>query len=211
MCENDCIKIYLKLYGVDGMSHLNLYTTEEQMLQGLRLGSEEAFEVIFKKHWRPLYNQAFAKIQSREEAEEIVQSIFSTLWEKRDSFLITNLSFYLQTAVRNRVINHIRQKVTQRKYWDYYKNFIPQQKEDTENAVIYTDLSEAMENAVSKLPKKSQQVFRLSRMEGRSTSEIANRLKLSEKAIQYHLTKSLKELRIQLKDFILCLMLFTGL
>ena len=190
------------------MSHLNLYTTEEQMLQGLRLGSEHAFEAIFKKHWRPLYNQAYSKVQSREEAEEIVQSIFSTLWEKRDSFLITNLSFYLQTAVRNRVINHIRQRVTQRKYWDYYKNFIPQQKDDTENTVIYDDLSQAIEHAVSKLPKKSQQVFRLSRIEGRSTSEIANRLKLSEKAIQYHLTKSLKEIRIHISDFILTILLF---
>jgi RNA polymerase sigma-70 factor (ECF subfamily) len=65
-----------------------------------------------------------------------------------------------------------------------------------------------VEVAVSRLPEKSQQVFRLNRLEGKSIREIANLMKLSEKAIEYHLTKSLKELRIHLKDFILALFIF---
>ena len=67
--------------------------------------------------------------------------------------------------------------------------------------VVYDDLSEAVEQAVNKLPEKSREVFRLSRLEGRSKKEIAKLLQLSEKAIEYHLTKSLKELRVQLKDY----------
>ena len=191
------------------MSSLNHhYNTEEEMLRGLRSGKEAAFEQIFKTHWHQLYCSAYYKVQSHQEAEEIVQSIFSTLWEKRESLLITNLAAYLQIAVRNRVINQIRGKITQRKYWEYYKNFIPQDKEITEDTVMYDDLSDAVEVAVSRLPQKSQQVFRLNRLEGKSIREIANLMKLSEKAIEYHLTKSLKELRVHLKDFILLLSVF---
>src|SRR5688572_30282792 len=121
------------------MSNLNLYKSEEEMLRGLRAGKEAAFEQIFRKHWHQLYCTAYFKVQSHPEAEEIVQSIFSALWEKRESLLITNLSAYLQIAVRNRVINHIRGKITQRKYWEYYKHFIPQDMEITEDTVMYED------------------------------------------------------------------------
>jgi RNA polymerase sigma-70 factor (family 1) len=185
------------------MPYLNLHTSDEKLLQDLRLDSEEAFEGIFKKYWQVLLNQARVKLQSQEEAEEIVQNIFSSLWEKRHSQEINNLSNYLQISVRNRIINQIRQKITQRKYWEYYRNFVPMANDETGDAVIYNDLSESVQRAIQKLPQKSQQVFRLSRIEGQSTSEIARRLNLSEKAIQYHLTQSLKSLRLQLKDFIL--------
>jgi len=168
----------------------------------------QTFEQIFKKHWHQLYCIAYFKVQSHQEAEEIVQSIFSALWEKRGSLLITNLSAYLQMAVRNRVINHIRGRITQRKYWEYYKAFIPQDKEITEDTVMYDDLADAVEVAVRRLPEKSQRVFRLNRLEGKSIREIAALMKLSEKAIEYHLTKSLKELRVHLKDFILVFVIF---
>ena len=175
--------------------------TEEDLMENFRKGSPDAFEKIFKSHWHRLYTIARSKVQSHEEAEEIVQGIFSSLWEKRASLLITNLSYYLVTALRNKIIDDIRAKITQRKYWDYYKNFIPQQKNVTDDLVIFDDLSGAFEQAVNRLPEKSREIFRLSRLEGRSKQEIAKLLQLSEKAIEYHLTKSIKELRSQLKDY----------
>jgi RNA polymerase sigma-70 factor (ECF subfamily) len=142
-------------------------------------------------------------LQSREEAEEIVQGIFVNLWEKRETLLITNLSFYLQKAVRNRVINQIRSKITQRKYWEHYRQHMPLQKESADDMAICNDLEHVVDEVVNKLPEKSREVYRLNRVEGQSVSEIASRLNLSEKAIEYHLTKSLKELRVHLKNFLL--------
>jgi RNA polymerase sigma-70 factor (family 1) len=191
---------------MSGLNHNDF--TEEELVRGLREGNEAAFEAIYKKYWHQLYCAAYSKTQLHPEAEEIVQNIFSTLWEKRQTLLITNLSGYLQVSVRNRIINHIRERITQRKYWEYYKTFIPQQKESTADTVMYDDLAEAVEVAVNRLPEKSRQVFRLNRLEGKSIHEIANLMKLSEKAIEYHLTKSIKELRMHLKDFILVLVLY---
>lgn len=172
------------------------------LLTDLRSGSVKAFEQIFKRHWEPLYRNARIKLGSHEEAEEIIQSIFSGLWEKRRTLLITNLTNYLHTALRNRILNNIRDKIPQEKYWAYYKAFIPQQQDMTDQVVAFDDLNEAVELAVRHLPEKSRVVFKLSRLEGRSNAEIAELLKVSEKAIEYHLTKSIKELKVHLKDFI---------
>lgn len=191
------------------MSNLNHREfTEEELIRGLRDGSQVAFETIYKQYWHRLYMTAYSKVESHAEAEEIVQNIFSTLWEKRQALLITNLGGYLQISVRNRIINHIRGRITQRKYWEYYKNYIPTDRESTADTVMYDDLAEAVEVAVNRLPEKSRQVFRLNRLEGKSIREIANLMKLSEKAIEYHLTKSIKELKVHLKDFILALAIY---
>lgn len=175
---------------------------EALLVAGLRSGCVRSFEQIFKRYWQPLYRSARTKLLSHEEAEEVIQAIFSTLWEKRESLLISNLTYYLNTALRNRILNIIRDRIPQEKYWNYYKQFIPVQENITDQAVALDELHDAVEEAVSHLPEKSREVFKLSRLEGRSNAEIANLLKVSEKAIEYHLTKSLKELRLHLKDFI---------
>lgn len=191
------------------MSNLNHREfTEEELIRGLRDGSQLAFEAIYKLYWHRLYMTAYSKVESHAEAEEIVQNIFSALWEKRHMLLITNLGAYLQISVRNRIINHIRGKITQRRYWEYYKNYIPIGRESTSDTVMYDDLADAVEVAVNRLPEKSRQVFRLNRLEGKSIREIANLMKLSEKAIEYHLTKSIKELKVHLKDYILLFAVF---
>jgi RNA polymerase sigma-70 factor (family 1) len=176
---------------------------DEVLLAELRKGDPKAFEGIFRKYWQELYVIAKGKLLSHDDAEEIIQSIFSTLWEKRTSLIIRDLSHYLHVCVRNGVLNHIRTNLTKEKYWSHYKAFLPEHNDVTEQAVAFEELDHALRNAVNSLPEKSRQVFRLSRVEGKSNAEIANMLALSEKAIEYHLTKSLKNLKVLLKDYIL--------
>jgi RNA polymerase sigma-70 factor (ECF subfamily) len=183
------------------MPNQNHYN-EKLLLDNLRKGCVHSFERIFRKHWEPLYRTAKAKLRSHEEAQEVIQNVFSTLWEKRESHDIQNLSHYLQASVRNRVLNIIRDKLPREKYWNYYKTFIPRQADVTEELIAFADLSDAVQVAVSHLPEKSRQVFELSRIEGRSNAEIAGLLNVSEKAIEYHLTRSLRALRLHLKDYI---------
>jgi RNA polymerase sigma-70 factor (family 1) len=183
------------------------HENESILLEQMRNGNVAAFEAIFNSYWHQLYTHAKNKLGSHDEAEDVIQNIFSALWEKRETLLITDLSYYLHTAVKNRILNLLRSKVTQQKYWDYYKAFIPQHLPLTDNVVAYDDLQEAVGEAVNLLPEKSREVFKLSRMEGRTNAEIANLLNLSEKAIEYHLTRSLRKLRLHLKDFIFVLLL----
>ena len=179
------------------------HSTERELLNDLRNGSAAAFEQIFQQHWKRLYNIARTKLVKDAEAEDAVQAVFSNLWEKRSHLLITDLSAYLTAALKNRIINIIRLRITEEKYRDYYKTFIPSQTNNTQQEVSYNEIQDVVTEVVSHLPEKSRKVFKLSRMEGRSNAEIANLLHLSEKSIEYHLTKSLKELRLHLKDYIL--------
>ena len=146
---------------------------------------------------------AYCRVRSREAAEEIVQNLFMSLWDKRTTLSINNISSYLYAAVRHKVLNVIESEAVHRKYWDYYKNFIPHHENVTERTVEFNELLEAIEERMEYLPEKSKRVFTLNRLEGHSVTEIARTLNLSEKAIQYHLTRSLKQLRLHLKDFII--------
>ncbi|MEO7992325.1 MAG: RNA polymerase sigma-70 factor [Chryseolinea sp.] len=180
-----------------------IHHTEEQLLEAIRIDNEKAFAELFRRYWRKAHGLAHSKVHSKEVAEEIVQDLFITLWNKRATLQINNFSSYLYTTVKNRSLNYIEACIVREKYWTYYKAFVPQFEESTEKAVAYDELVEAIENEMNHLPEKSKKVFRLNRLEGRSIPEIATALNLSEKAIEYHITRSLKQLRLHLKDYIL--------
>jgi len=180
---------------------------DQELLKGFQRGDKAAFEEIFNRYWHRMYNVANRTLRSHEESEEVVQELFTILWQQKSTLRILDVSAYLTGAVKKRVIDKIRSKLVHEKYWNYYSAFGSDHGQDTENTVCFNELSHELEKAINKLPVKSQQVFRLNRLEGRTVSEIAKFLKLSERAIEYHLTKSIRELRIYLKDFMLLLLI----
>lgn len=182
---------------------------DDDLIKALRLGDKRAFEIIFDRYWFKLYHVAYSRLKSREEAEEIVQDIFTSIWKNHDTLLISNLSFYLFASVRKRTINTLRSKLTHQKYWDYYSRFFKDYAESTEEDLQLAELNNEIEKAILKLPEKSQAVFRLNRIQGLSVGEIAESLHTPQRTIEHHLTRSIRELRIHLKDYIL-LALYTA-
>lgn len=189
------------------MSILSSYTDHE-LLEAIRNDDEKAFRELFRRYWRKVRDMAYARVRSKDVTEEIVQDLFVSLWNKRASLSVNNLPAYLFTSVKHRVLNYVESQLVRKKHWEYYKKFIPLQENSTQQVVEFSELMEAIEDGIGHLPEKSKKVFRLNRLEGRSIPEIADILNLSEKAIQYHLTKSLKKLRLHLKDYILTIYLF---
>lgn len=182
--------------------------SDQQLVETLNKGSDKAFDALYNRYWYKAYRAAYGKVKSKEIAEEIVQDIFMSLWDNRGSLVIINFSNYLMTAIRYRAVDFIRSKLVQRKYWDYYKSYIPQTDNSTEKKVAFNELMNNIEEGMVKVPEKSKKIFYLNKLEGKSVKEIARILHLSEKAIEYHLTKSLKELKLHLKDFIFFIILF---
>lgn len=177
--------------------------TDLELLEAIRCNDEEAFAELFKRYWKKVHNMAYQRVRSEEVTAEIVQDLFIALWDKRASHSITHLPSYLYSAVKNKALNYMAAQVVRKNYWDYCKKFFLDRDNATENTVEFDELMEAIETGIEHLPEKSQKVFRLNRLEGRSIPEIADTLNLSEKAIQYHLTQSLKKLRLHLKDYII--------
>lgn len=181
---------------------MSLYTDHE-LLEAIRRDDRGAFGEIFRRYWEAVYSRTFPKVRSEAVTQEIVQDTFITLWDKRASLFIHNLPSYLYAAAKNKVLNYIDAQLVRRRYWDYYRQFVPTGEESTANMVAYDELVEMIRDGMEGLPEKSRRIFRLNRLEGHSVAEIAALLNLSEKAIQYHLSQSVKKLRLHLKDYVL--------
>lgn len=182
--------------------------TDHELITALKQGNERAFDELFRRHWNKAFEVAFGKVKSKALAEEIVQDIFMDLWNKRDSISIQSFTQYLFASVKYQALNKIRSQLVHQKYWDYYKAFIPQADNATEKIVDFHDLLNTIEKRLDQLPKKTRAIFYLNRLEGKSLKEIAGILKLSEKAIEYHLNRSLKELKVYLRNTFLFFLYF---
>lgn len=182
--------------------------TDKELITALKQGNERAFDEIFRRYWNRAFEVAYGKVKSKALAEEIVQDIFMDLWNKRHSISIESFGKYLFTSIKYQALNKIRSQLVHQKYWDYYKTFIPQVDDTTEKTVHFHDLLDTIEKRLDQLPKKTKAVFYMNRFEGKSLNEIARLLNLSEKAIEYHLSRSLKELKIYLRDTLLFLALY---
>lgn len=178
------------------------------LVRGLRRGDDPAFAEIYRRYGFYLIELAFRKVNSREAAEEIVQDLFAALWHKRATTDIQKLKEYLTTAVKYRVINLIKTKLTHAGYVAYCQTHATEADHRTEEDLAAADLALALRLGVAHLPGHTREVFQLSRLEHQTVPQIAVRLKLSPKAVEYHLTRALKSLRISLKDFLVLIVGF---
>ena len=97
---------------------------EEMLLKLLKASDEKAFKEIYTRYWTQLYKSAYHKTRRHDVAEEIVQNIFVTLWEKRTTSSILHLESYLQTAVKYHVINYFKSFLVKEKYLKSLKESI---------------------------------------------------------------------------------------
>lgn len=185
--------------------------TDEQLLAIVRDGNEGAYAELFNRHWERVYSMVYSRVRDRAETEGMTQEIFMKLWDKRSDLTIDNFAAYLYTCVKHRCINYIESKIARKRHWERYKVYLPVQDDATDKVVAFNDLREALEKGLSTIPEKSKLIFRLNRFEGHSVKEIAGQMNLSEKAIQYHLTRSVKELRVYLKEFLSLAILFLSI
>ncbi len=181
--------------------------THKMLLEGLKNGDHDAYKAVFDLYWDPLFSYALRKIKSSEDAKEIVQSLFLQLWEGRERIDDVNLDHFLKVCIRNKCVDFIRRQLLQGRYTEHCRNYTAIAAWETQNAISVNEIARQVEFGLKYLPEKSQQVFRLSRFEGYSTREIADEIQLSEKSVQYHLTKAMKVMKVCLKDFILTYLL----
>ena len=180
---------------------MNKLLTDEQLVIKLIEGSKPAFGEIYDRYWYKLFCIAYHQIGTREEAEELVHDLFESLWNRRMESNIRHLSSYMVISMKHLITNFIKSEITWRKYKEYILMQKMHEASITEQDVEFTDLSAAVDNALKKLPEKTSRIFQLSRFENQSVKEIAKDLNLSEKAVEYHITKSLRILKDHLSIY----------
>lgn len=174
--------------------------SDNDLVAYLQQGSQKAFEEIYTRYWYRLFGVAYQSLGTKEEAEELVQDIFENLWKKRQESIIQHLGAYLVVSTKHRCTNYIKSQINFRKFQEYQIfHEIQQQSQSGEAVIHFTDLAEAVEKAMKNLPEKTCEIFKKSRFESMSVKEIALHFDLTEKAVEYHITKSLRVLKEELK------------
>jgi RNA polymerase sigma-70 factor (family 1) len=161
-----------------------------------------AFKEIYARYWMGIYKAAYTKIYHKELAEELTQNLFVDLWRRRETITINSLDCYLFGSLKYSIINHYKSQLVKEKYQDHLNGQKQNITNSTDDLVLVNDLSKALNQGIALLPKKTGEIFKLSRIDNRSTKEISQQLNISEKVVEYHITQSIKSMRFHLKEYL---------
>jgi RNA polymerase sigma-70 factor (ECF subfamily) len=154
------------------------------------------FEQVFKDNWELMYQSAYSKIGDQCVVEDMLQEIFVDIWQRRASLEIqTGIKGYLLTAVKYQVMKYFDELTKIRKQ----SNTFLSESFYEEDIFGFDELYKEIEIALEMLPPRAQLVFRMSKLEGYSVDEIAEKLTISPQTVHNQLSKSLKIIRGELK------------
>jgi RNA polymerase sigma-70 factor (ECF subfamily) len=171
----------------------------EQLDHKATVLTEAVFTRVYNTHARQLLRTCFQVLQDSNAAQEVVQDVFTSLWEKRQSRRIEgDIGHYLVRAVRLRSFQYLRNRVAHEAHEANYTRCRAQSEYCTENMVQFRSLSECVRRAVCAMPRQCREVFTLKRDAGLPNREIAAKLALSEKTVENHITRAHKFLKIRL-------------
>lgn len=168
------------------------------------------FDDLFRAYYKSLRAYAYRYVGDLYIAEDIVQDVFSQLWEKKDNISnIESLRSYLFTSVYNRVCNYFKHKkveavFAEKEHTNHARLEACYQQKilDNSDSLLVHELEDKISDAVHNLPDVCKKVFLLSREKGLKNLEIAELLDINIKTVEKHITKALAFLRTQLKDYI---------
>ena len=182
---------------------------KDQLALRIKLGDEQAFELLFRKYYVRLCGFANKFLNDPEEAREIVQEVFMKIWEGREDIdPEDSLQSYLFKIAQNNSLNRLRKLKVESRYVEILKLVYIDNSDFSSYESIFTrELSDNIARAISTIPPKCKRVFELSRMEGLKYSEIARLLNISVKTVEAQMSKALNILRLELKDYLEILIL----
>jgi RNA polymerase sigma-70 factor (ECF subfamily) len=170
---------------------------EAELCQLLKKDDMNAFEEMYERYFILLLNIAFKRLQSREDALELVQDVFVQLYLRRNHLEHTyNIGGYLQTMLKNKIIDRFREQLVRKKH--IYR--LQQMKAESEPGVPedvmdVKMLEQQINTVINQLPGKCREVFLLSRINNLSHQAIAEKLNISVSTVEKHIVKALKIVR----------------
>ncbi|WP_431241775.1 RNA polymerase sigma-70 factor [Flavobacterium sp. P21] len=179
--------------------------TDEELVELLKSGKDKAFDELYFRYRDILVRFVYLRMKSVAISEEIVQEVFTSIWERRKTIVIQkSFAAYIYTSVRYMTLDYFKSHSVTDQYIQEVldKNTISFSSHNvTEDFIYYEELQKAVDKATMLLPKKSKEVFILSRIKHYSNKEIADELNVSIETVKYHITYSLKFMRTYLGEF----------
>jgi RNA polymerase sigma-70 factor (ECF subfamily) len=181
--------------------------TDEDLAGLLHRRDESAFMEIYNRHWKLLYTSVYAVLRDSEQSKDIVQEVFVSIWTNADKQPITHLKAYLQQACRFQVYKQLQRKKNDASFYDR----LSKATSDiiTENGALEKEYHLQVRKVIASLPDIYRETFLLSREDNLTYKQIAERLHISEKAVEKRMSKSLQFLRetIGLSPFMMAMLI----
>jgi RNA polymerase sigma-70 factor (ECF subfamily) len=170
--------------------------TDEQLLQLMASDNREAFTELYNRYWDKTFAVAYHRLDDEHEAEEVVQEVFLSIWQRRANLKLTHtMATYLSVAVKYRVINHLDRQYRKQQHLDELTFTSTETEDSTMQWLEEKELRKRLDHSISQLPEKCRIVFLLSRDENKTYAEIAAELGISQKTVEAHMSKALGTLR----------------
>lgn len=161
----------------------------------LHIKSKKDFENVYNTYWEKVYAVCYNNTRKLELSQGMTQEIFKSLWERRDTLQINKIENYLVRAAKLKVSEYYRNKAIREKNLNIACQNYCDVANCTEDDMAFTILLEELDVLVEKLPCRCKDVFKMSREQGLTNKQIANQLQITERAVEYHISKALKFLK----------------
>jgi RNA polymerase sigma-70 factor (family 1) len=172
---------------------------ETAVLQQLSEGSEPAFRVLYERYHATIYRTALRFLQSPTLAEDTVQEVFSSIWQRREEMAhVKVLDAYIKTMARNQVYTFLRAISFEHKHQGRYLLLSESSIDNCDFGVLDDQNERLLKSILNSLPARQLEVYELSRNEGLSLEGIAERLNISPGTAKNHLVRALQNIRQQL-------------
>lgn len=183
---------------------------DKNLIKGIKKDDGKAFEELFKRYFASLHNYAAFYTRSSQMAEDMVHDIFYKIWDTRKTLNIhTSIKSYLFRSVHNNCIQYLRHlkviKEHNRKHEARLQEALMMNRlyfETGLSKLMEKEIGELVKEAISRLPDKTREIFLMSRDRHLKNPEIAQMLYVTNKAVEYHITRALLIIRQELKDYL---------
>ena len=176
--------------------------SDNELIDLLKESDHAAYTEIYNRYFYLIFTHAYKKLRDQEQAKDIVQDIFATLWFKRkDNLPMSNLAGYLYTATRNRIFDLFAHQQVQLKHIDSLREYLNTHTSvPTDHRIRENELLFYIEKQIQALPQKMRKVFELSKKDHLSNREIALHLNVTESNVSQHVNNAMRILRTKLTN-----------
>jgi RNA polymerase sigma-70 factor (family 1) len=168
--------------------------TDDTLLALMANDDKDAFTILYRRYWESMFVTAAKALRSQDDAGDMVQEVFLSLWNRRRELSITgSLEAYLQTSVKYKAINYINKNITRRDYLAVLADMLmTYEPPDVELQLQLKELRQLVQSAVDQMPGKMRTVYELSRQQHLSHKEIAERLGISDETVKKHIQHAMQ-------------------
>jgi|SRR5690606_2325144 len=169
---------------------------DKELVSRLKNSDEASFRIVFDQYHRRIYQFAYGFLKEHEQSEEVVQEAFLNFWLYRNKLSAeAAIASLLFTMARRVLIDHWRKCASSNKFKDHLINSLDQIDNSTEILIESRELERVSKAAFQLLTEQQREIFILSREEGLTYNEIAERMQISRHTVKYHLTNALDIIR----------------